>query len=264
MGPVLSDLGGGAAWPEVTGIAVLGSGHLYTRQSWAHVEAEFNTGCRQLGSLEEALDRAPDFSELQLLIVDERLAEDLLNRMELYRSVCPAATIVFAYRDDATARWFYESYDRARDGAVGFLPMNVPFEVWLAALRLLLHKELFLPGCLVAAPVETAAPRLRADPGAAAEPAPGPAVEPAPEPPAENRAPAGARRLSRLTSREREVLRLASTGTSNKVIARELAISEHTVKLHMHNLSRKLGVSNRTAAASWYVAAGQHDAARRH
>ena len=53
-----------------------------------------------------------------------------------------------------------------------------------------------------------------------------------------------------LTDREREVLCLASVGNSNKVISRKLAISEHTVKLHMHHVYEKLGVSNRTAAAS--------------
>jgi hypothetical protein len=40
-------------------------------------------------------------------------------------------------------------------------------------------------------------------------------------------------------------------GKSNKVIARELGLSEATVKVHIKNVMRKLGVANRTEAAIW-------------
>lgn len=52
-----------------------------------------------------------------------------------------------------------------------------------------------------------------------------------------------------LTGRQRQVLGLLATGSSNKVISAELGISEATVKLHVHHILRALGVSNRTAAA---------------
>ena len=55
-----------------------------------------------------------------------------------------------------------------------------------------------------------------------------------------------------LTAREREVLDLLGHGLSNKLIARELHISEHTVKFHISSLYAKLGVSNR-AEASLYA-----------
>ena len=61
--------------------------------------------------------------------------------------------------------------------------------------------------------------------------------------------------LARLTEREREVLSLVSSGKSNKEIARRLGITEHTVKLHNHNVCNKFGVANRTAAANLYFAA---------
>ncbi|MBA3534389.1 MAG: response regulator transcription factor [Ardenticatenales bacterium] len=51
-----------------------------------------------------------------------------------------------------------------------------------------------------------------------------------------------------LTSREREVLDLLGQGLSNKLIARELQISEHTVKFHLSSLFTKLGVASRTEA----------------
>jgi DNA-binding NarL/FixJ family response regulator len=53
-----------------------------------------------------------------------------------------------------------------------------------------------------------------------------------------------------LTAREREVLELLGRGLSNKLIARELHISEHTVKFHISSLYTKLEVSNRTEAVS--------------
>ena len=55
-----------------------------------------------------------------------------------------------------------------------------------------------------------------------------------------------------LTDREREVLRHLAEGKSNAAIGRALYISESTVKFHLRNLIRKLGVSKRTDAV--YVA----------
>jgi DNA-binding CsgD family transcriptional regulator len=54
-----------------------------------------------------------------------------------------------------------------------------------------------------------------------------------------------------LTARECEVLRLVATGRSNKEIAAELVISEHTVARHVQNLFRKLDVSSRAAAGAF-------------
>jgi DNA-binding NarL/FixJ family response regulator len=53
-----------------------------------------------------------------------------------------------------------------------------------------------------------------------------------------------------LTPREREVLELVSQGLSNKLIARRLHISEHTVKFHISSITGKLGASSRTDAVS--------------
>ncbi|MEJ7871634.1 MAG: response regulator transcription factor [Rubrobacteraceae bacterium] len=53
-----------------------------------------------------------------------------------------------------------------------------------------------------------------------------------------------------LTVREREVLELLGRGLSNKMIARDLKISEHTVKFHVSSAYAKLGASNRAEAVS--------------
>jgi len=59
-----------------------------------------------------------------------------------------------------------------------------------------------------------------------------------------------------LTPREREVLSLIGRGMANKVIARELSLSEKTVKAHVSSILAKLGVSDRTQAALYAVRAG--------
>ena len=54
-----------------------------------------------------------------------------------------------------------------------------------------------------------------------------------------------------LTRREVEILRLVSDGYSNGALARLLWVTEQTVKFHLSNIYRKLGVSNRTEASRW-------------
>ncbi len=54
-----------------------------------------------------------------------------------------------------------------------------------------------------------------------------------------------------LTAREAEVLRLVAAGKTNRDIAVELVISEHTVARHLQNMFAKLGVTSRSAAAAF-------------
>jgi two-component system, NarL family, response regulator LiaR len=62
--------------------------------------------------------------------------------------------------------------------------------------------------------------------------------------------------IDRLTPREREVLVLIGRGFPNKRIARELGVTEKTVKTHVGHVLAKLGVTDRTQAAVLAVRAG--------
>lgn len=59
-----------------------------------------------------------------------------------------------------------------------------------------------------------------------------------------------------LSPREREILQHLARGSSNKEIARTLAVAESTVKIHVQHILRKLNISSRVQAAVWAIEHG--------
>jgi DNA-binding CsgD family transcriptional regulator len=234
-------------------VLVLGMGPFWTQHTCGLIENEFDTACLRVDSIDSAVTIAPGLAGLRLVIVDQQHADDLVERPDAYFGLYPPASVALAYRQAEVALDLHRRYDE-RFGPMGYLPMNVPYEVWLSSIRLLLHREYFLPSDLRCAHEADAHPSLESPP---------PETDSRPretESPGRNiprtASPTNNQdcRLRTLTQREQEVLRLASAGHSNKLISRQLSISEHTVKLHMHHVYEKLGVSNRTAAASLLLA----------
>jgi two-component system nitrate/nitrite response regulator NarL len=84
----------------------------------------------------------------------------------------------------------------------------------------------------------------------------GPALQPVGAHPADDSRVA---RAAGLTTREIEILRYVARGQSNKTIARELWVTEQTVKFHLSNVYRKLSIANRTEAARWAFSRGLHE-----
>lgn len=111
-------------------------------------------------------------------------------------------------------------------GAAGFIPKSSTPDVMRSALRLVLADEVYLPAVALKGITE--------DGGEAGTMTPG-------------------RIGDALSDRQVDVLRKAVQGKANKVIARELGISEGTVKAHLSAAFRALGVHNRTEAV--YAAA---------
>ncbi|MGH2915788.1 MAG: response regulator [Solirubrobacteraceae bacterium] len=62
--------------------------------------------------------------------------------------------------------------------------------------------------------------------------------------------------LPRLTDRERSILAAVASGLTTSAISRDLWISEHTIKFHLTNIYRKLGVGNRAGAVRWALENG--------
>jgi DNA-binding CsgD family transcriptional regulator len=63
----------------------------------------------------------------------------------------------------------------------------------------------------------------------------------------------GSAPTSKLSPRELEVLGMAALGLTNSQVGRQMNLSLHAVKFHLASIYRKLGVSNRTAAAVIYL-----------
>jgi DNA-binding CsgD family transcriptional regulator len=56
----------------------------------------------------------------------------------------------------------------------------------------------------------------------------------------------------KLTKRQKQIMVLLDAGKSNKVIARELDIADHTVKVHLWRMFNRIGVRSRLEAAKWW------------
>jgi len=65
--------------------------------------------------------------------------------------------------------------------------------------------------------------------------------------------------LEGISPREREVLALLLDGLPNKLIAQRLGISEKTVKTHLTNVFRQIGVTDRVQAVLWAERQGLRD-----
>lgn len=120
----------------------------------------------------------------------------------------------------------------------GVVPLTLSLSLWLAAFGLLLNGGIYLPPGILLRPEVNDSP---VTPGEADDNGQGP-----PE----------AGYQEELTNREQEVLRLLSMGFQNKIIASRMNLSEYTVKVHVHNIIRKLHVHNRTQAAAYWLGNG--------
>jgi DNA-binding CsgD family transcriptional regulator len=221
---------------EPVGIAMIGSGLHFCNQLLRSVEEEFQVSAVRADTLDDFVVARDDSRVTPcLLVVDETHAESLLADPERFAQAARNAPLALAYRSVETARAFQARWADGGHAPLGFLPMRLPLDTWLSALRLLVNQ-------LISVPMEvygTAPPR--AEQGARGDDAANALSEQA------------QMKVHPLTNRERQVVSLLADGQSNKQIAARLAITEHTVKLHVHNAFRKMGVRNRTAAATAWM-----------
>ena len=193
-------------------------------------------GFTRAASLHDLLFMSDDRAEpVCIIIIDETMLGELIEVMPELRARFPHTNIAMAYRDDAIARRLVAVIkDTPCIGQIGLLPMKLHVDSWLSVLRLLVCGENYVPADLMAQ-----APAVDAQ------------TAHVPENTAEDAD------AVHLTEREMQVLRSAAEGKQNKIIADELKLSQHTIKLHMHHIIAKLGVHNRTEAAIWFLDQGQ-------
>lgn len=136
-------------------------------------------------------------------------------------------------------------------GASGYLLKTVDGDELVASIRRVREGQSVvspeMTGKLFAAYRQAVAAAPAPEPEQAAEAA----IEAAPE--ATARPPEPGLVVSKLSPREREILREIARGASNKEIARTLKIAETTVKIHVQHIFRKLNLSSRVQAAVYAV-----------
>lgn len=121
-----------------------------------------------------------------------------------------------------------------RAGASGYLLKNIAADTLIAAIRTAAHGESVVSPEMMAKLLKN----VGADSGRSAL------------------ADGKSAHRDKLTPREREILAFIARGQSNKEIARELAVAESTVKIHVQNMLRKLNLSSRVQAAVYAVEHG--------
>jgi DNA-binding NarL/FixJ family response regulator len=170
----------------------------------------------EVGTLEAALVHlsSPDASRLVLL--DLALPDSQgLDGLRRVREVAPSAVVV-VLSADASAPTVLAALDA---GAAGFIPKSADARALQAGLQAVLAGGVALPPAVLGGMVAPPSPPLT------------PTAEPL-----------------GLSPRQADVLALLIEGRSNKLICRELGLSESTVKTHLASIFRKLDVGTRTQA----------------
>jgi DNA-binding NarL/FixJ family response regulator len=178
----------------------------------------------EAGNCAKALEYAAARSH-DLVLLDLKMpGVEGLDALSALREAIPAVPLVVVSGEDnpGVVRAAIER------GAMGFIPKSSTPEVLVQALRLVLAHGVYLPPTVL-------------DAGGTASVS------------AASQTSAGQAALSGLTPRQVDVLRCVIQGKPNKIIARELDISEGTVKAHLSSVLRAFGVRNRTEAV--YAAA---------
>ncbi len=162
--------------------------------------------------------------DVRLVIFDSDQMQLALEFPQLFTDAVGTAKIIFSLTDAREAAKFMTTVgDKPGFGNIGFLPLQAQMDVWISIMHLFLCGHDFMPREIADALIGDVAHTDTKDAAIT------------------------------LTAREWEVLRLVAEGTQNKIIAADLNLSVHTVKLHIHNVFKKIGAANRTCAAGWYM-----------
>ena len=188
-------------------------------------------------SMEELWTIVDENDKIDLFIIDvQRSLFPLCGDIEKLKHLFPESFIVLL--SDTVD---HDEVTRALQANVhGFIPKSTSPEAMIKSLELIVLGEL-------AFPVRALLKRSNSPPKVYVPPPPNGHDKHTQE------------KICGLSSREIEVLRSLAEGKSNKEIARQLEISDSTVKVHVKAILRKLRVKNRTKAALWVTESGFAD-----
>lgn len=181
---------------------------------------------------------------VQLVLADIAFAPALHRHWAALTRFHRNVGLAFMGSDDEIALGDLE----ARDSEIihGIVPFNVNLDVFLSALRIILRGGRYFPPTSrlrKRVPLDKAKDLSETEVGA------------------QNAGNSPTRMIDRLTKREKEILARIAMGNQNKIIAAALGLSEHTVKIHIHNIITKLGVHNRTEVVALYFEHGRKETA---
>lgn len=175
---------------------------------------------------------------VQLVLLEFGMAPLLDEYWPHFVKIHPAARLAFLSSEDVGAVGAEHLASLDPQTVRGLLGLNTHLDVFLCILRLVLKGGTYFPP-------SGKRPENEERPGHHerqslphhASPEPAKPLRPS---------------MDRLTKREKEIVCRIAMGNQNKIIAAALGLSEHTVKIHIHNIITKLGLHNRTEVVALY------------
>ena len=177
---------------------------------------EPNTVIRDFATCELAVNAVANADDINLVLLDYHIpGTDAAENIGIVRTAFPNAKLVLLSGEEEADK-IVLAIDH---GASGFIPKASEPQVLIAALKLVLSGGVYLPELVLRA--QTASVRSAAR---------------------------NTDSVNKLTKRQQQVLFHAVVGKSNKNIAREMGLSEGTIKAHLSSAYRTLGVRTRSEA----------------
>lgn len=232
------------AIPYLRTLLFVGPPDIISAATTAAIEREFP--CLSVKYAANMQSVLVDFeAPLRLLLVDMPLAYELSSCASDVLARHPSATFVIVTDGDLSGMTEWLPAIDARL-VRGVLPLNVSLDVLLSMLRIIIRGGTYFPTTAAHDPYAISWDGNRTRPG--------PAIRPNVEQEIQGKT------MDQLTKRENEILARMALGNPNKIIAATFSLSEHTVKIHIHNIITKLGVHNRTEAVAFYFEQKEKDA----
>jgi len=215
-------------------IIFIGGSGLFRRGLNSFLDGSPFTVMAEYDNVTECIDETGDKRPDVVIYISNSVLKSTVEAVEAVTGAFPEVRILVLAADLSIE----ELGECLRAGGTGYLLSTISKKALRHSLTLLMLGEMVFPSALATALPQAGAKRPKIS----------------------------ARLRGTLTPRELDILRCLTDGASNKLIARDLGITESTVKIHMKSLIRKIGAQNRTQAALWAIESGfgkedMHDAA---